>query len=183
VQWLVWCWIDKIAICLAELYYYPEEVWLHFFWDITDEKSFDVLDCEHSHVNHRHSCFQPIVSWWTMTVEPFDVVIRVGHLAECGFVQCDITMQSNQWQICTIYLKLNVETISSDGPHHEWINGMVIALALPNWGQYEFLGGDGQNLLLAGWFGVNFWTQTSTKIPLESSFQRLSIDAIKTWWF
>ncbi len=107
-------------------------------------------------------------------------------------VQCDITMQSNQWQLCTIYLKLNVETIPIKGPHHEWINGMVIALVLPNWGQYEFLGGDDQNLLLAampgvwrgnGWSRVNFWTQTLTKILLQSSFQRLSIGAIKTWWF
>jgi hypothetical protein len=34
-----------------------------------------------------------------------------------------------------------------------------------------------------GWFGVNFWTQTSTKIPLESSDQRFLIGAIKIWWF
>ncbi len=99
-------------------------------------------------------------------------------------VQCDITMQSNWCQLCTIYSKLKVETIPNDGPHHEWINGMVIALALPNWGWYEFLGGNGQNLLLAampgfwrgnGWLGHNNLTQMSTKIPLESSFQRLSI--------
>jgi hypothetical protein len=91
-----------------------------------------------------------------------------------------------------IYSKLNIETISTKGPYHEWINGMVIALVLPNSARYELLGGDGQNLSLAampgfwrgnGWFGVNFWTPTSTKIPLESSFQRLSIDVIKTWWF
>ncbi len=113
-------------------------------------------------------------------------------LQDVVLVQCDITMQSNWWQLCTIYSKLNIETIPSKGPHHEWINGMVIALALPHWGWYELLGGDGQNLLLAampgfwrgnGWFGVNFWTQTPTKIPLESSFQRRSINLIKTWWF
>ena len=55
-------------------------------------------------------------------------------------------------------------------------------------GNYEFLGGDGQNLLLAampvfwrgnGWFGVKLWTPTLTKIPLESSLQWLSIGAIK----
>jgi hypothetical protein len=66
---------------------------------------------------------------------------------------------------------------------------MVIALAQPNLGRYEFLGGDGQNLSLAampgfwrgnGWFGVNFWPPTSTKIPLESSFQGLFIGVIKT---
>jgi hypothetical protein len=34
---------------------------------------------------------------------------------------------------------------------------MVITLALPNRGQYEFLGGDGQNLLLAAMPG--FWGQ------------------------
>ncbi len=103
-------------------------------------------------------------------------------------VQCDVTMQSNWWQLCMIYSKLNIETILTKGPYHEWINGMVIALTLMNWGQYEFLGGDGQNLLLAaipgfwrgnGWFGVNFWTPTSTKIPLESSFQQLFIGVIK----
>jgi hypothetical protein len=30
-----------------------------------------------------------------------------------------------------------------------------------------------------GWFGVNFWTQTTTKIPLENSDQELSIGVIK----
>ncbi len=154
-------------------------------------KSFDVLDCVHGHINHRHSYFQQIVGWGNMLVEPFDVVIRGGHLAECG-VQCDVTMQSNWCQLCTICSKVNIETIPTKGPYHEWINGMVIGLALPNWGRYEFLGGDGQNLLLAampvfwrgnGWFGVKFWTPTSTKISLESSLQWLSIGAIKTWWF
>ncbi len=103
-------------------------------------------------------------------------------------VQCDVTMQSNGWQLCTIYSKLNIETIPSDGPHYEWINGMVIALALPNWGWYEFLGGYGQHLLLAampgfwwgnGWCGHKNWTQMSTRIPLESSFQQLSINVKK----
>jgi hypothetical protein len=69
---------------------------------------------------------------------------------------------------------------------------MVIGLALPNLGRYEFLGGDGKKLLIAampvfwrgnGWFGVKFWASMSTKIPLESSLQQLSIGAITTWWF
>ncbi len=34
-------------------------------------------------------------------------------------VQCDVRMQSNRWQLYTIYSKLKVETIPSDGPHHE----------------------------------------------------------------
>jgi hypothetical protein len=34
-----------------------------------------------------------------------------------------------------------------------------------------------------GWFGLKNWTQMSTKIPLESSLQRLFIGFIKTWWF
>jgi hypothetical protein len=34
-----------------------------------------------------------------------------------------------------------------------------------------------------GWFGVKFWTPTSTKILLESSLQQLSIGAIIKWWF
>ena len=117
---------------------------------------------------------------------------EVVILQNVVLVQCDVTMQSNWCQLCTICSKVNVETIPTKGPYHEWINGMVIGLALPNWGRYEFFGGDDQNLLLAaipglwrgnGWFGVDFWTQTSTKIPLESSFQRLSIGAIKTLWF
>jgi hypothetical protein len=33
------------------------------------------------------------------------------------------------------------------------------------------------------WFRVKFQTQTSTKIPLESSDQGLSINVIKTQWF
>jgi hypothetical protein len=51
---------------------------------MTNEKSFDMLDCVHGHINHRHSCVQQIVSWGNMLVQPFDVVIRGGHLAECG---------------------------------------------------------------------------------------------------
>jgi hypothetical protein len=46
---------------------------------------------------------------------------------------------------------------------------MLLAIAGPG----------GQN----SWFGVKFQTQTSTKIPLESSDQRLSIDVMKTQWF
>ncbi len=107
-------------------------------------------------------------------------------------VPCDITMQSNQCQLCTICSKVNFEIIPANGPYHEWINGMVIGLALPNWGRYTFLDGDGKKLSLAampvfwrgnGWFGVKFLTPTSTKIPLESSLQRLSIGVIITWWF
>ncbi len=115
---------------------------------------------------------------------------EVVILQNVVLVQCDVIMQSNWCQLCTFYSKVNVETIPTKGPYHEWINGMVTGLALPNWGQYEFLGGDGQKLLLAampvfwrgnGWFGVKFLTPTSTKIPLESSLQQLSIGAIKTW--
>jgi hypothetical protein len=56
----------------------------------------------------------------------------------------------------------------------------------------NFLVGMAKNLSLAvmpgfwrgnGWFGVNFLTPTSTKILLESSFQRLFIGVINTWWF
>ena len=117
---------------------------------------------------------------------------EVVILQNVVLAQCDVTMQSNWCQLCTIYSKVNVETIPTKGPYHEWINGMVIGLALPNWGRYEFLGGDGQNLLLAampvfwrgnGWFGVKFWTPMSTKTLLESYLQQLSIGAIKTWWF
>jgi hypothetical protein len=34
-----------------------------------------------------------------------------------------------------------------------------------------------------GLFGVKFWTQTSTKIPLESSDQELLIGVIQIWLF
>ncbi len=151
---------------------------------MTKAKSFDVLDYERSNVNHRHGCFQQIVGYeqcrWNHLMLSSELVI----LQNVVLAQCDVTMQSNWWQLCTIYSKLNVETIPSDGPHHEWINSMVIALALPNWGWHEFLGGNDQNLLLAampgswrqnGWFGHKNWTQMSTKILLESSFQQLSI--------
>jgi hypothetical protein len=40
-------------------------------------------------------------------------------------------------------------------------------------------GSGGEN----SWFGVKFQTQTSTKIPFESSDQGLSINVIKTQWF
>jgi hypothetical protein len=40
-------------------------------------------------------------------------------------------------------------------------------------------GSGGQN----SWFGVKVQTQTSTKIPLESSDQGLSIGVIKMQWF
>ncbi len=109
---------------------------------MTKAKSFDVLDCEQSNVNHGHGYFQQIVVWWTMLVEPFDIVIRVGHLAECG--SCAVWRHDveNWWQLRTNYSKLNIETIPSDGQHREWINGIVIALALPNWGWYAFFGRD-----------------------------------------
>ncbi len=105
-------------------------------------------------------------------------------------VKCGVTMQSNRCQLCTIYSKVNVETIPTNGPYHEWINDMVIGLVAPNWGRYEFLGGGDQKLLLAAtsvlwrgnwWFGVKIWTPTSAEISLERSLHQLSIDAIKTW--
>jgi hypothetical protein len=40
-------------------------------------------------------------------------------------------------------------------------------------------GSGGEN----SWFEVKFQPQTSTKIPLESSDQGLSIGVIKTQWF
>ncbi len=117
---------------------------------------------------------------------------EVVILQNVVLVQCDVTMRSNWCQLCTICSKVNVEMIQTKGPCHEWINGMVIGLELPNWGRYEFLSGDGHKLSLAampvfwrgnGWFEVKFWTPTSTKIPIESSLQQLSIGAIITWWF
>ncbi len=125
----------------------------------------------------KNYCWQ---CWWNFLILSSELVI----LQNVVLAQCDVMMHSNQWQLHTIYSKLNIETMPSDGPHHKWINGIVIALALPNWGWYKFFGGDGQKLLLAampgswwenGWFGPKKWTQTSTKILLESSFQRLSI--------
>ncbi len=132
-----------------------------------------------------------MVVWWTMLVEPFDIVIRFGCLAECG--SC-AAWRHDTVKLMTIahdLFKLNVETIPRDGPHHEWTNVMVLAFVLSNQGWCQLFGGDGQKLLLAtmpgswwrnGWFGLKKWTQTSTKIPLESSLQRLPIGVIKTWW-
>ncbi len=63
---------------------------------------------------------------------------------------------------------------------------MVIGLAVPNQGKYEFLGGGVQKLSLAassvlwggnGWFAVEFWTPMSAEILLERSLHQLSIGA------
>ncbi len=117
---------------------------------------------------------------------------EVVILQNVVLVQFDVTIQSNWCQLCMIFSKVNFEMIPTKGPYHEWINGMVVGQALPNWGWYEFLGGDGQKLSLAsmpvfwrgnGWFKVKFWSPTLTKILLESSLQQLSFGAIKTWWF
>jgi hypothetical protein len=63
---------------------------------------------------------------------------------------------------------------------------MVIGLAVPNKGRYEFLSEGDQKLMLAassvlwrgnGWFGVKFWTPTSAEILLERSLHQLSIGA------
>jgi hypothetical protein len=76
--------------------------------------------------------------------------------------------------------------------NHEQIDGMVSAPGGLGWWHCKFLWGTQKKLMLLamagsrweiGWFGVNFWTQTSTKIPLESSDQGLSIGVIKIWWF
>ena len=58
------------------------------------------------------------------------VILQNWALVQC--VQCGVTMQSNQCQLCTICSKVNVETIPTKGPYHEQINGMVIGQALPN---------------------------------------------------
>ncbi len=59
-------------------------------------------------------------------------------------------------------------------------------------GAVNFCGGHSKPLMLlaiAGsqwetcWFEVKYQTQTSTKIPLESSHQGLYIGVIQIWWF
>ncbi len=79
------------------------------------------------------------------------------------------------------------ETIRTESSNHDKINGMVSALGGVGWWHCKFLWGTQKKLMLLamaesrweiGWFGVNFCTQTSTKIPLESSDQGLSIDVI-----
>jgi hypothetical protein len=58
---------------------------------------------------------------------------------------------------------------------------MVIGLAVPNWGRYEFLGGGVKKLSVLwggnGWFAVEFWTPTSAEISLEKSIHQLPIGA------
>ncbi len=71
---------NKIAFCIAVIWQNLEGFWLNFVGDMTNGKSFDVLDCEHSNINHRYSCFQKNIVWWTMLVESFDNVIRYCHL-------------------------------------------------------------------------------------------------------
>ena len=56
-------------------------------------KSFDVLDCVHGHISHRHSCFQQRVGWGNMFLEPLDVV--------------------NRWSSCRIGLLCNVCNVAS----------------------------------------------------------------------
>jgi hypothetical protein len=84
------------------------------------------------------------------------------------------------------------ETIPTESSNHELIDGIVSAPAGVGWWRCELLRRTYQKLVLlsiAGsggqnsWFGVKFQTQTSTKIPLESSDQGLSISVIKMQWF
>ncbi len=86
----------------------------------------------------------------------------------------------------------SAETIPTESSNHELIDGMVSVLGRVGWWRYELLQRTQQKLMLlsiAGswgensWFGVKFQTQTSTKIPLESSDQGLFIDVIKMQWF
>ena len=75
---------------------------------------------------------------------------------------------------------------------HSWYGPLVGIVSAPGgagWWRCEFLRRTYQKLMLlaiAGsggqnsWFGVKFQTQTSTKIPLESSDQGLSI-GVKKW--
>jgi len=83
------------------------------------------------------------------------------------------------------------ETIPIESSNHELIDGIVSAPGRVGWWCCELLRRTYQKLMLlaiAGsggqnsWFGVKFQTQTSTKIPLESSDQGLSIGVIKTQW-
>jgi hypothetical protein len=84
------------------------------------------------------------------------------------------------------------DTIPTESSNHELIDGIVSAPGEVGWWRCELLRRTYQKLMLlaiAGsgvqnsWFGVKFQTQTSTKIPLESSDQGLSIGVIKTQWF
>jgi hypothetical protein len=80
------------------------------------------------------------------------------------------------------------ETIPTESSNHEQFDGMVSAPSGVGWWHCNFLWRTQQKqmlLAIAGsrwenvWFGVKFQTQTSTKIPLESSDQGLSIGGIK----
>ncbi len=84
------------------------------------------------------------------------------------------------------------ETIPTESSNHELIEGMVSVPGGVGWWRCEFLWRAQQKLMLlaiagsqweTSWFEVKFQTQTSTKIPLESSYQGLSIGVIQTWWF
>ncbi len=67
------------------------------------------------------------------------------------------------------------ETIWAESSNHEQIGSMVSAPGGVGWWSCKFLLGTQKKLMLLsmagswweiGWFGINFWTQTSTKIPL-----------------
>ncbi len=80
-QWLVQCrWQQDCLLPCCNLIESWRKVWLNFVGNMTNKKSFDVLDCEQSNINHMHCCFQKMVVCWKMLVEPFDIVIRIGHL-------------------------------------------------------------------------------------------------------
>jgi hypothetical protein len=81
------------------------------------------------------------------------------------------------------------ETIPTESSNHELIDGIVSLPGRVGWWRCELLRRTYQKLMLlaiAGsggqnsWFMVKFQTQTSTKIPLESSDQRHFIGVIKT---
>ncbi len=86
----------------------------------------------------------------------------------------------------------SAETIPTESSNHELIDGIVSVPGRVGWWCCKLLQRTQQKLMLlaiAGsrgensWFGVKFQTQTSTKIPLESSDQGIPIGVIKMQQF
>ncbi len=92
----------------------------------------------------HHLCL-PTLSYTVLDVLLLVVPAALVSITGCVVHPClhnvvvahrNVTVQSYWQQMRTIYSKVINETIPTDGPHHEWINGIVIAVALQNWGWY-----------------------------------------------
>ncbi len=136
--------------------------------------------------------------WYTQTIL-FCHGSAERCLEEVKIAPPQFNLLSADWTWCYVVMTQrhqptlpSTETIWTESSSDEQITGMVSAPGRVGWWCCKFLWGTQQKLMLLamagsrweiGWFGVNIWTQASTKILLESSHQVLLIGVIKIWWF